>query len=513
MRATLRLPDDWDFDSIIGSFGIDLVADRPRTVRVSFLDTFDWRLAAAGVRLNDEIIDGDRSLRWMDDSGEPPHVIPVASAIRFAGQLPESVLRSRLEKLAGVRALLPVGEAVVERRAGRIRDQDGNTTVLLHLERAAIVDGSGRSIKERISTAEATAIPGSEEAFHDIVGRLRAVSGGDARFDLIELAAGTRGRRIGDYSSKLDLRLDRSWRAVDAVREILLHLAGTLRANVDGVVADHDTEFLHDLRVATRRTRAALAQLKGVLPAEAVAGYREEFRWLGALTGPCRDLDVYLLEMDTFRAMLGDGGNLLAPLQRTIERARRDAWIDVCSGLTSARFRRLLERWETFLREPPVQAPAPPDADRPIGELASQKILKAYRRMTKRGRGLGDDPPADALHRLRIEAKKLRYLLEFFRSLYDDKDIGRLVKSLKELQDILGGINDLHVQREQLVEFAHQLAAEQEVETVLAMGRLTAALEQRQNELRQQCSLALGTFASPANRARYAALFDHTDAS
>jgi len=513
MRVTLRLPDDWDLGSISSIFGDHLVADRPRTVRVSFLDTFDWRLAAVGGRLTDETTDDDRSLRWVDASGEPPYVVPVSGTIQFANQLPESVLRSRLENLASVRALLPVGEVVVDRWIGRVRDPSGNTKVLLHLERAAVADDSGEPSNETISTVEVVGIPGSEQAFKDVVKRVRAIPGGGDCPDLMELAAAIRGRRIGDYSSKLDLRLDRRQRADEALRTILLHLASTLRANVDGVVADHDTEFLHDLRVATRRTRAALTQLKGVLPADSVAGYRDEFRWLGSLTGPCRDLDVNLLEMDTFRAMLGDSGELLAPLQRALERARRHALKNVRAGLRSARFQRLTERWDAFLNAPSPDDSVPPDADRPIGELASRKILKAYRRLTKRGRGLGDTSPAEALHRLRIEAKKLRYLLEFFRSLYDEKEVGRLIKGLKELQDILGGINDLHVQKERLVEFAHQLASEQEVETVLAMGRLTAALEQRQNELRQQCSLAFDTFASPANRARFSALFEGTVSS
>ena len=127
--------------------------------------------------------------------------------------------------------------------------------------------------------------------------------------------------------------------------------------------------------------------------------------------------------------------------------------------------------------------------------------------MRKRGDELGEIPPAEALHRLRIDAKKLRYLLEFFRSLYHGEGIELLVQDLKKFQDTLGGINDLQVQRERLREFARDLAAEGEVDAVLAMGRLMSALGQRQDELRHAFARAFCEFAGSDNRDRYASLF------
>ena len=58
---------------------------------------------------------------------------------------------------------------------------------------------------------------------------------------------------------------------------------------------DIDTEFLHDLRVAVRRTRSALKLAGDALPAGLAARFSPEFKWLGDLTTPTRDLDVYLL--------------------------------------------------------------------------------------------------------------------------------------------------------------------------------------------------------------------------
>ena len=69
-------------------------------------------------------------------------------------------------------------------------------------------------------------------------------------------------------------------------------------ANLDGTIADIDTEFLHDFRVAVRRSRAVQRELRGVFPPEELARFRTEFRWLQQVTGDARDLDVYVLEFD-----------------------------------------------------------------------------------------------------------------------------------------------------------------------------------------------------------------------
>ena len=77
-----------------------------------------------------------------------------------------------------------------------------------------------------------------------------------------------------------------------------------MRANEAGVRAALDTEFLHDYRVAVRRTRSALSQLKGVFDPSRLAPFRKEFAWLGEVTGPLRDLDVYLLTLPDYRSEL-----------------------------------------------------------------------------------------------------------------------------------------------------------------------------------------------------------------
>ena len=87
-----------------------------------------------------------------------------------------------------------------------------------------------------------------------------------------------------------------------------------------------------------------------------------------------------------------------------------------------------------------------PNAARPIHELASRRILKMYKRVLKEGRAIGPETSPEHLHELRKSCKKLRYLIEFFVSLYSKNSAKAVIKSLKLLLDNLGNYQDLEVQ-------------------------------------------------------------------
>ena len=213
--------------------------------------------------------------------------------------------------------------------------------------------------------------------------------------------------------------------------------------------------------------------------------------------------------MGGFRRQLGDLAAELDPLERHLESARRREHRRVCTALKSARCKRFLDSWADLIDTSSAGDSVLPAAVRPIGELAANRILNAYKRTVKRGSKLAGDPPAEALHKLRIDAKKLRYLLEFFSSLYQKKTIARLVKELKLLQDILGGFNDMAVQQRRLGDFANQLtsAGDAPASTVLAMGRLAAAMGDRQQEYRRQFGTCFTEFSSAASRNLYRKTF------
>jgi CHAD domain-containing protein len=510
MLSRFAAPDGWTLDSLRSALGERLEVDASRTVLVTHLDTFDWRIHAAGAGLTLESEGGLQTLQWRTAEEDHPYVLPVDGEVRFFWDLPEGFLRAELEQILEVRALLPMGANRVDRRSARVVDTDGNTTARLVLGSLVSLDPAGSPASEARQFIQVQGQPAHDGTFLAIVKVVRTAGATDRDVvdDLLEAAA-VHGRWPGDYSSKPKHSLRPDQRSDDALRAILGQLLTILCANVDGVIDDIDVEFLHDLRVATRRTRSALAQIKGVLPKSALDTFVPEFKWLGTVTNPCRDFDVFQLEMNGFRGQLGTAVGDLDPLQSLLEHARADAHLRVTTALRTPRFRRLLDGWQAFLESPAAEDAEPPNAGRPVGDLAAERILKAYKRVVKRGSKLSGDPPAEALHRLRIDAKKLRYLLEFFASLYPPKTVGRLVKELKQLQDILGGFNDMEVQQAQLTEFARELAGSSDAgaDTMLAMGRLGAAMERRQEKFRHAFAGRFAEFASDTSRRQYRKLF------
>jgi CHAD domain-containing protein len=142
-------------------------------------------------------------------------------------------------------------------------------------------------------------------------------------------------------------------------------------------------------------------------------------------------------------------------------------------------------------------------------EVASERIWRTYRKTLKEGNAITVESPAEALHDLRKTCKKLRYLMEFFQSLYPRSDIKELIRVLKTLQDNLGDFQDYEVQVSTLKEFSHQMVAEGQVppDTLLAMGILIDGLERRQQQAREEFSDRFSGFSQQDNQERFRKLF------
>lgn len=286
------------------------------------------------------------------------------------------------------------------------------------------------------------------------------------------------------------------------MRAILLRLFKVLEEQEGGVRTGFDPECLHDFRVAVRRTRSVLGQLKATLPPAVLERFRPEFAWLGELTGPTRDLDVYLLKLPAYRDCLpAETRDDLEPLLGFLQRHRNLARVKLIAGLDSQRFHQLKSQWRVFLAVAEDDS-SPPGALRPLRELTDGRLCKALAKALRDGAAITDQSPAAELHELRKTCKKLRYLLEFFQELYPAKAMGRLIGALKGLQDNLGEFQDLQVHSEALRGFSSQMVAEGEVppQTLLALGMLVASLRRRQLQARQEFARRFAGFASGENR-------------
>ena len=240
--------------------------------------------------------------------------------------------------------------------------------------------------------------------------------------------------------------------ASEATRVILRGLYDAMMANEEGTREGEDPTFLHDFRVALRRKRSAIARLSGVLPQDVRDRFGAEFKWLGAVTSPTRDYDVFLELLPTYELEEAD----LIEFETRLRQRRNQEQSAMVRELESERYAELKQAWEDFLDGDPVAWDAP-DASRPVKNVASEEIWRSYQGSLERAAAIGDESPDEEFHELRKDLKKLRYLMEFFRDLYPQEEIDASIAALKTIQDVLGEINDLAVQQQIVRELAPDL--------------------------------------------------------
>jgi CHAD domain-containing protein len=500
-QAGLQLPAG-------SGFRLDARSGR-MTVRRTWLDTFDWRLYRAGLTLEQVARPGSAAveLRLTGRDGALIAAEPMRSGRdgtlprwpALAGALPAGPLAERLAQAAGIRALLPVARATSVRYEQRALNGDDKTIARVTTDEMSVTFPAAAGLPARL---EVSPVRGYQAQADRLAGALAALPGavvaGPPPLEQVLAAA---GRRAGDYTGKIEVELAGSMPAPAALAAVFSSLLDTIEANVPGTIADTDTEFLHDLRVAVRRTRSALKLAGKALPPAVRDRFRAEFKWLGDLTTPTRDLDVYLLELPAMtRELAGGEPPDLEPFGDLLRRRRVQARRDLVRGLRSARFTGLCRDWRQALEQAAAGARRRPAA----AGLAASSIEAAHRKVLAGGAAITPDSPPELLHDLRKRGKELRYALEVFASLQAPDAQWRAVRELKGLQDCLGEFQDTEVQRAELRAFADQMMAEQSAPaaTLLAMGEVAAGLARRQRQARLDFADLFREFARPAGQAR-----------
>jgi len=510
--ALFILPRESDPSVLLDRLEEDFALRKGETtrVRVSYLDTFDWRIMDGGFTLTAERRGGKARLKLAgNDGGVIECRVPGVPA--FSDDLPPGLFRETLGGLSKVRRLLPMGTARWSETPWVVLNEDEKTVVRLLLREGTARAPEGGEHEPVPPCLRLLPLKGYGPEYRRVRSAFR-------RLGLVPAAERNElqgilealGRTPERHSSSAVLPLSADLRADEAVRLIHRELLTTMRVNLDGVLRDLDPEFLHEFRVATRRARSALSQIKGVFPPETVAHFKEEFRWLGTRTGPTRDMDVYLLKIPAYRnALLDSARTHLDPLVTFLEKKKLQAHRRLVRSLESGRYESMVQAWSEFLDREEAATNPPPNAGRPVAWVARERILKVFRRILARGSQIGWDSPPEALHRLRIEGKKLRYLMTFFQSLFPPEAMAPIIGELKKLQDNLGDFNDLRVQAAALRGFAEEMldTGVGPPATLMAMGQLMGQLEERQGVERRVFRKRFRTFARRENRRRFEELF------
>jgi len=224
---------------------------------------------------------------------------------------------------------------------------------------------------------------------------------------------------------------------VDAFRTITLACLAHLQANEAGVLRGEDPEFLHQARVALRRLRAALRVFAPVLPAPFATRWSADWKALAQSLGAARDWDVFRT------TLLPDLAALLAPRSAT----RLTRWAATQGRAAHAAARTRLESREVTdhllaFTQAVLKLPADTGAPLRLKPWARARLQQRHRKLLRHLRHT-DLQDAASRHQVRIEAKKLRYALDFLASLWPAERLKACTGALAQAQDLLGRLNDL----------------------------------------------------------------------
>ena len=199
-----------------------------------------------------------------------------------------------------------------------------------------------------------------------------------------------------------------------------------------------------------------------------------------------------------------------APLYEFLKEKQSQAQKKLAVNLNSAEYKKQLLDWEHFLKKSlPKKGKGSSDQFN-IKKLSDQRIWKVYKRILQEGGSITEKSPAEALHDLRKTCKKLRYLIEFFQSLYPEEDIKTILKALKGFQAVLGDFQDYEVQEMSIKHFSEEMM-ENKVppKTFLAMGVLVQYLDSMKCKARNEFSDQFVLFEQANNQRIFKKLFAH----
>ena len=494
---------------------------------VTFFDTFDWGIYRSRTCLASECNQGIDQIVWSPQP-EATHRCPLNGFKSWTcgrpvesfvvDDLPTGPFRGLLRGVTGNRRLLPIVNVSAERQRLNILDELDKTIARVRVEIGSAESTTSDSVvKVPFNIVRLTPIrgyPGAARKINRFLQTQMALV--KLRSGLYPHAVSAIGRYPGDYTSKFEIDLNGSMSVLDAAWAVQKTLLQDLEANEDGTRQHLDSEFLHDFRVAIRRTRTAMSQLKQVLPPDHVSQLSNELRWLGRLTGPTRDLDVHLEMVASYcRDFPKETGIHLAPMISYMKELQCEAQSDLARQLDSARYLNLKTLWRKQISQGSQGSSIQSNADRPVREVVSERIWKVYRRLLHNGGMITPSSHPERLHDLRKEAKKLRYLIEFFSSLYPEKLMTRATRVLKQLQTNLGNFNDFEVQHTTIRRIAEELMTARACgsSTILAMGALLEYLSAGQSDTRREFGKCFARFSTAKNQGMFRHLFRKGESS
>ena len=224
-------------------------------------------------------------------------------------------------------------------------------------------------------------------------------------------------------------------------------------ANQAAAIDGRDVEGVHQMRVGLRRLRSALSMFKTLIPKSQRTWLQTGSKEAASYLGPARDWDVFLDDLLAPVLRANPDEPELQALRTRAEAKRASAYRSARKRLAERSYNHFLPRFGQWLERQGWQRERTKKQAKlgatSIANFAALLLDERRNAALTLGQGFADLPTAER-HQLRIALKKLRYAVEFFAPLFEQKDVKPFVGSLKALQDDLGHLNDVAVAEELL---------------------------------------------------------------
>ncbi|MHB8438783.1 MAG: CYTH and CHAD domain-containing protein [Acidimicrobiales bacterium] len=475
LRPVERWLETWRTWPETASLGLDLVGDPARRIVDVYLDTADWRVGRCGFVLRIRRRTGGDEVTLKDTA---PARDGLRRRLEVTEALPAGGLEAlgaagpvgrRLHALLGRRPLAPVLEVRTRRRPWTLTAAGSGAVAEFALDDTVIELGADVA-PVRLRRVEVELSGDSVDHTGALVGRLRQECGlQPASLSKYEAGLLASGRNIPPSPDLGPTDVTPLSTVGEVAFAVLRRNMIAMIDNEPGTRLGEDPEALHDMRVATRRMRAALSLFAEALPARS-AHLRDELGWLAGVLGAVRDLDVHIERVDEWAEDIPetDRGSL-DDLKRVLETQRDGARAQMLDALESPRYERMVRGFTTLLRQGPSRRN--PEA-RTLAVLAGPDLIfQRHRSVHKAARLAERSHGADDFHRLRIRCKRLRYALEFVRDVYPGATADYL-SSITKVQDLLGLMQDADVALARLGAMARDESLDLSRAAVFTMGEV-----------------------------------------
>lgn len=259
-----------------------------------------------------------------------------------------------------------------------------------------------------------------------------------------------------------------------------------------------DPAGVHQMRVAIRRFRSILRIFRWALP-DTADHLNDELRWLAKTLGYARDADVLGEAIPCYRDVIADAApDGLASYDLYVNDAKLGAYAELTAVLDSDRYAGLVRELERLLADGPTRESQQRYGSLSISDGAAGAVQSAVERVLLRGRKIRKHSLARDLHKLRIDAKRLRYLLDFLGEA-EPRRWGVMNAAVRELQDLLGPHQDACMACAALEDCAKSIV-DRDSDALPTMRRLVEFEEQRVRTCREEIPAAWAAFEKIAER-------------